>query len=82
MVPYGMVAVSISTTAFPIFSKYFASKQYDEMLHSFMDKLKIENDLIPNTVLCLHFDGEDMWLGTKNGIRKIKFKNMILPDFS
>lgn len=43
---------------------------------------KIENDLIPNTVLCLHFDGENMWIGTSNGIRKINFKSTILPDFS
>ena len=46
-----------------------------------LETRKIENDLIPDTVLCLHFDGEDMWLGTKNGIRTIKFKNMIMPDF-
>ncbi|MDX1699300.1 MAG: hypothetical protein R3250_01720 [Melioribacteraceae bacterium] len=47
-----------------------------------LETRKIENDLIPNTVLCLHFDGENMWLGTANGIRKINFTNAILPDFS
>lgn len=40
MVPYGMIAVSISTTSFPIFSKYFAAGEFDAMLASFLDKIK------------------------------------------
>ena len=42
---------------------------------------KINNDLIPETVYCLHFDGKNMWLGTNDGIRQINLTNNILPDF-
>jgi len=44
--------------------------------------IKIDNDLIPDTIFSLHFDGENMWLGTNNGIRKINLTNKLLPDFS
>ncbi len=44
--------------------------------------IKIENNLIPDTIYTLHFDGENMWLGTNNGIRKISLTNELLPDFS
>ncbi|MCB0729392.1 MAG: hypothetical protein KDC88_00040 [Ignavibacteriae bacterium] len=43
---------------------------------------KIENDLIPDTIYSLHFDGENMWLGTNDGLRKINLTNSLLPDFS
>lgn len=43
---------------------------------------KVENNLIPDTIYSLHFDGENLWLGTKDGLRKIKLTNGLLPDFS
>ena len=43
---------------------------------------KIENNLIPETIYTIHFDGENLWLGTNDGIRKIKLTNDLLPDFS
>jgi len=47
-----------------------------------LETKRILNDLIPDTVFCLHFDGKNMWLGTNDGIRQINFRNNILPDFS
>jgi ligand-binding sensor domain-containing protein len=46
-----------------------------------LNSRKINNDLIPETVYCLHFDGKNMWLGTNDGIRQINLTNNILPDF-
>ena len=43
---------------------------------------KIDNNLIPETIYTIHFDGENLWLGTNDGIRKIKLTNDLLPDFS
>lgn len=40
MVPYGMIAVSLSTTAFPLFSRYFIEKNFNDMFRSLMDKLQ------------------------------------------
>ena len=42
--------------------------------------IKIDNDLIPETVYTLHFDGNNMWLGTNDGIRKINLTNLLIPD--
>ncbi len=41
MVPFGMIAVSISTTVFPIFSKYFDSADYQGMFNSLVEKLRL-----------------------------------------
>lgn len=40
MVPFGMIAVSISTTTFPIFSKLFVAKEYDTLLQTLLEKLQ------------------------------------------
>lgn len=40
MVPFGMIAVSISTTSFPIFSKLYVSKKYNDLLETLLEKLR------------------------------------------
>jgi ligand-binding sensor domain-containing protein len=47
-----------------------------------LDTIQIESNLIPDSIYSLHFDGENMWLGTNDGIRKISLSNNILPDFN
>lgn len=47
-----------------------------------LEIISINNNLIPDTIYSLHFDGENMWLGTNDGIRKINLTNGLLPDFS
>lgn len=69
MVPYGMIAVSISTTAFPIFSKNFALAEYDKMLESLFDKLKILLFLllpICSLMIILRLEMIDILLGYKS----------------
>lgn len=69
MVPYGMIAVSLSTTAFPIFSKNFALGEYDKMLESLFDKLKILLFLtlpICSLMVILRFEMIDILLGYKS----------------
>lgn len=73
MVPYGMIAVSISTTAFPIFSKNFALSEYDKMLESLFDKLKILLFLllpICSLMIILRFEMIDILLGYKSFTRQ------------
>jgi ligand-binding sensor domain-containing protein len=45
-----------------------------------LETKKIENDLVPETIYSLHYDGENMWLGTNDGIRKISLTNLLVPD--
>jgi putative peptidoglycan lipid II flippase len=69
MVPYGMIAVSLSTTAFPIFSKNFALAEYDKMLESLFDKLKILLFLalpICSLMIILRLEMIDLLLGYKS----------------
>ena len=40
MVPFGMIAVSISTTVFPVFSKLYAGNENDELLKQLLNKLR------------------------------------------
>ncbi len=40
MVPFGAIAVSISTTAFPKFSKLYVEKKYDELLNTLLKILR------------------------------------------
>ena len=47
-----------------------------------LESINIENDLIPDTIFDIHFDGENIWLGTNNGLRKINLRTSFLPDFS
>ena len=47
-----------------------------------LESINIENDLIPDTIFDIHFDGENIWLGTVNGLRKINLRTSFLPDFS
>lgn len=42
----------------------------------------VKSDFIPDIVYCLHFDGQNIWLGTNDGLRKISLTNKILPNFS
>lgn len=69
MVPYGMIAVSLSTTAFPIFSKSFALGEYDKMLESLFDKLKALLFLILpicSLMIVLRLEMIDILLGYKS----------------
>ena len=59
MVPFGMIAVSISTTAFPIFSKLFVENDFNKLTNSLIDKLR--NCLffiLPITVVMMIFSRE------------------------
>lgn len=47
-----------------------------------LEVTKIENNLIPETIFDIHFDGENMWLGTNNGIVKISLTNSMMPKFN
>jgi len=47
-----------------------------------MKTIKIENNEIPISVNVLFFDGKNMWIGTNDGIRKIKLTNKLVPTFS
>lgn len=73
MVPYGMIAVSLSTTAFPIFSKKFALGEYNEMFHSLLDKLKLLLFLtLPICIFMaiLRYEMIDILLGYRHFTRK------------
>ncbi len=63
-------------------SKTIIGKGLNLINRNTLEIIKIENNLIPDTIFSLHFDGENMWLGTNNGIRKISLTNGLLPDFS
>ncbi len=66
MVPFGMVAVSLSTTAFPIFSKLFAENKFDTMLFSLFDTLRmLLFFIVPITIIMmiLRFEIIDILLG-------------------
>lgn len=86
MVPFGMIAVSLSTTAFPIFSKKFAAFEYDEMLHSLMDKIRMLLFFImPITVfvVILRYEIIDILLGYKRfGSEDIKITGNALYAYS
>ncbi|MBK8945557.1 MAG: hypothetical protein IPM32_09845 [Ignavibacteriae bacterium] len=43
---------------------------------------KINSDFIPDTILSIHFDGNNVWLGSSNGLFKINLVTDFLPDFS
>ncbi|MCK4796066.1 MAG: murein biosynthesis integral membrane protein MurJ [Spirochaetes bacterium] len=54
MVPYGMIAVSISTTTFPIFSKLYAAKEYSILLKTLLEKLRtLMFFMLPITVIMI-----------------------------
>lgn|GEM_PF-1005156 len=56
MVPFGMLAVSISTTAFPVFAKLYVSKEYNLMLKNLIDKLRaMMFFIIPITIIMIIF---------------------------
>ncbi|PID61252.1 MAG: hypothetical protein CR986_03040 [Ignavibacteriae bacterium] len=42
----------------------------------------VKNDLIPEDIFKIYFDKENIWLGTKNGLRKIKLKSKFIPNFN
>jgi ligand-binding sensor domain-containing protein len=42
---------------------------------STMKAYPIKNDLIPDDILSMHFDGSNLWLGHKTGLIKIKLTN-------
>ncbi|MCB0750263.1 MAG: hypothetical protein KDC52_02185 [Ignavibacteriae bacterium] len=43
---------------------------------------KIESDIIPETILSMHFDGNNIWLGTNRGLYKVALINDLIPNFS
>ncbi len=46
-----------------------------------LNVLKIENNLLPETIISLHFDGSSIWLGSNNGLYKITLKNDFIANF-
>lgn len=42
---------------------------------------EVHLDDLPKSILCMHFDGNTMWLGTDNGLLKINLTNSIIPKF-
>ena len=69
MVPYGLVAISISTTAFPIFIKYYQNNDYDGMFVSLFEKMRILfYFILPMSVLLIILRQEtvDILMGYKN----------------
>ncbi len=47
-----------------------------------LKSIEIKNSLIPDTIFSIHFDGDNIWLGTINGLRKINLRSDFLPNFS
>lgn len=45
-----------------------------------LQSIRIDNNLIPDTIYSLHFDGNNMWIGTIDGIRKINLSSSLIPD--
>ena len=43
---------------------------------------KLNSDFIPETILSIHFDGNNIWLGTSSGLFKINLVTDFMPDFS
>jgi putative peptidoglycan lipid II flippase len=69
MVPYGLVAISISTTAFPIFIKYYQNDDYSGMFVSLFEKMRILfYFILPMSVLLiiLRHETVDILMGYKN----------------
>ena len=59
MVPFGTIAVSISTTAFPVFSKLYVEKEYDELLKSLLKMLRsCLFFILPVTLIMIVFKNE------------------------
>lgn len=68
MVPFSLVAVSLATTSFPVFSKLYVRGDYDEMFANLFNKLRIILFLmVPATVLMILFRYEiiEILLGYK-----------------
>jgi putative peptidoglycan lipid II flippase len=59
MVAYGMIAVSLSTTAFPVFVKLYNEKDFDGLILSLFEKLRsLMFLMLPATVLMIIFRTE------------------------
>lgn len=63
-------------------SKTMIGKGLNLINRKTLETISIKSNLIPDTIYSLHFDGENLWLGTNDGIRKISLTNGLLPDFS
>lgn len=69
MVPYGLVAISISTTAFPIFIKYYQNNDYEGLFVSLFEKMRILfYFILPMSILLIMLRNEtvDILMGYKN----------------
>ncbi|MBP5707103.1 MAG: murein biosynthesis integral membrane protein MurJ, partial [Spirochaetales bacterium] len=69
MVPSGLVAISISTTAFPIFIKYYQNNDYDGLFVSLFEKMRILfYFILPMSILLiiLRHETVDILMGYKN----------------
>jgi len=63
-------------------TKEFIGKGIELINRNTLKTMKVKNNLIPNTVFSMHFDGINLWLGTNDGIRKIELTNSIVADFN
>jgi len=59
MMPFSVIAVSVSTTVFPVFSKYFAVGEYDKMMDELLVKLRTMIFLmLPVSLFMIIFNSE------------------------
>ncbi len=72
----------VSTYKFNPETKEYIGKGLVLINRNSLKSLKVENNLIPNTVFSMNFDGSNLWLGTDDGLRKIVLANKIIPDFN
>ncbi|HOJ64758.1 MAG TPA: murein biosynthesis integral membrane protein MurJ [Spirochaetota bacterium] len=73
MVPYGLLAISISTASFPIFIKYYNENRWQVLIESLFDKLRmLFFFIIPISFFFIVFRVEivDILLGYKNYLPK------------
>lgn len=42
---------------------------------------EVHLDNLPKSILCMHFDGKIMWLGSDDGLLKVNLTNSIIPKF-
>lgn len=72
----------VSTYKFNSETKELMGKGLVLLNKNTLKSTKVDNNLLPDKILSMNFDGSNMWLGTNDGIRKIKLINKIVPDFN
>ena len=73
MVPYGLVAISVSTTAFPIFINYYHENDFQKLFSSLFDKIRmLFYFILPMSILMIILREEivDILVGYKKFLPK------------